>query len=302
MFKYFFKSRYESYVWLFPLAIFFGIIIGMLPPFLAYILQVVVNRASGVNNIELHVIILMCILYLVAYLVSNVGFRLTSSALYAKIEKGLVEDMIEASGSEQAPDVEALVSLASEVVNSYYRLFFSTFIASSCFLFAVIYMIMLNWMGLIPAIVGIAVIMLLGIVFGDRTFKLNKIFSESNKALASAMTSLSNVFGSSSYIYNKADYDSLSSANKEHISSKGKIDAHEGIIESLNGFISSFVCVATYIVAICLAFEGLLNGGEMAAMTAIGCTIANPFFNARDILMCRKRNKEIIPQIKEILN
>lgn len=301
MFKYFFKSRSESYAWLFPLAIFFGIIIGTLPPFLAYILLIVVNRASGLNDVSVLAIAILCLVYLVLYLVSNVGFKLTSSALYAKIERCLVADMISSSGSEQAPDIENIVELANQLVINYYRLFFSTFIASSCFLFAAIYMVVLNWIGLIPAIVGIAIIMFLGLFFGNRTFKLNRILSESNAALASAVTSLSNVFGSSTYIYSKANYDSLSSASNEHISSKGKINAHEGIIEALNGFISSAVCVVTYIVAIALALDGQINAGEMAAMTALGCTIANPFFNARDILVCRKKNKDLLPKAEKIL-
>lgn len=301
LFGYFFKSRNSKYGWLFPLAVLFGLGIGALPPYLANILEIVVNRSAGNNDFTIEAIVWLCVGYLVAYLLSNVGFRLTTSALYAKIERGLVDDMTNAYKDEQAPDVEKIISLANEVVTTYYRLFFSTLITMSSFVFAVVYMAFINWLSLIPAMVGIGIILILGIFFNKRTFKLNKILTESNASLAAAVSTLSNAFGSSTYAYSKANYESLADASHKQVNSKGYLNAYEGLIESLNGFISSAVCVATYVVAISMALNGVVNGGQMAALTAVGCTIANPFFNAKDVLMCRRRNKELLPQVKEIL-
>lgn len=313
MWRYFFRSRHERYYRLGIGCFFFTLAVSAASIVPALLCQLIVDRLSGANAIEPWILLLACLGYLAAWLLFNLGAKITASKLYARIQRVLAEDIMESVFSlpssiylKDHPASENVSIITKEVASfyeTYYNMIVSVFGNVTSFALAFVYLGYLHWLSLIPVAIGATAMVLLIVFTGNKTADTYSKVYKANAFLVKCINNISPFFLTARmHGYEKECMRKFGKDYGAYADSLEGAMTRKSLLDCTNGFFAVGIIVAIYLITFYLALDGQLTAGEWASMASLASGISNPFFMLAYYINCMNSSKRIKAKFRHILN
>lgn len=312
MLTYLYKSKTTSYKFLFIITFITILAISAMDILQAFLFMIIMNRALGINNYPLWLIVVWGISFVsIYYLVSLLSSYLVTELL-KKIRRGLIHDSLnkqfglQASqflNSETASSITNFVtSEIDNLISNYFGFVFQLVGVFFTTILGIIYLFYLSFYFVLLIIAAIIVLVLI-MIFSQKRISGNyaKVFATSGMVVK-LMNNVANFFiVSKMFSYKKFLIKHIDEEYAKYNTQKTKASRYDSLIEKINGGLSLALFIGLYIVAVYLAIKGKMNGGEIVSMIQISSSIISPFFVIAYVIKSMSNTKSTRDKIAKLL-
>lgn len=312
MLAYLYKSKTTSYKFLFAITLITIIIISAMDILQALLFMVIMNRALGINNYPLWLLIVWGVSFVaIYYLVSLLSSYLVTELL-KKIRCGLIHDSLNKQfglkaasflNSETPSSITNFVS--SEIDNLISNYFGFIFQLVGVFFTTILGVIYLFYLSFYFVILIIAVILLLALIMAISQRKISDNYAKVFGASGMVVKLMNNVINffiiSKMFSYKKLLIEHIDEEYAKYNIQKTKASRYDSLIEKINGGLSLTLFIGLYTVAVYLAIKGKMNGGEIVSMIQISSSIISPFFVIAYVIKSMSNTKSTRDKISKLL-
>ena len=290
LFKYLFRSKRKNYLFLFICTILGILVLSVLDIMQGVVFMLFMNRATGVNDIPLWILVLGAFGFVIGYyLVSLIASYLITNLL-KKIRGELVNDIFTSFSNypvstflknETASSISSTITTEVEnLINSYYSYILSIFSITFSFILGLIYLGLLNVFIIIPILIFIVLILLISFL---STNKINKNYEKVFYANRYVIKLINNVFSfftvSKMFDFKENINKRIESEYDKFNSAKKKARLFDVILEKINGILSLLMFFSIYTICVYLAIKDQMNAGEITSIIQVCGSVVNPFFS-----------------------
>lgn len=290
LFKYLFRSKRKNYLFLFICTILGILVLSVLDIMQGIVFMLFMNRATGVNDIPLWILVLGAFGFVIGYyLVSLIASYLITNLL-KKIRGELVNDIFTSFSNypvstflknETVSSISSTITTEVEnLIDSYYSYILNIFSITFSFILGLTYLGLLNVFIIIPILIFIVLILLISFL---STNKINKNYEKVFYANRYVIKLINNVFSfftvSKMFDFKENINKRIESEYDKFNSAKKKARLFDVILEKINGVLSLLMFFSIYTICVYLAIKDQMNAGEITSIIQVCGSVVNPFFS-----------------------
>ena len=312
LFKYLFRSKRKNYLFLFICTILGILVLSVLDIMQGVVFMLFMNRATGVNDIPLWILVLGAFGFVIGYyLVSLIASYLITNLL-KKIRGELVNDIFTSFSNypvstflknETASSISSTITTEVEnLIDSYYSYILNIFSITFSFILGLTYLGLLNVFIIIPILIFIVLILLISFL---STNKINKNYEKVFYANRYVIKLINNVFSfftvSKMFDFKENINKRIESEYDKFNSAKKKARLFDVILEKINGILSLLMFFSIYTICVYLAIKDQMNAGEITSIIQVCGSVVNPFFSISYVIKAIANTKSTRDKIANIL-
>lgn len=312
LFKYLFRSKRKNYLFLFICTILGILVLSGLDIMQGIVFMLFMNRATGVNDIPLWILVLGAFGFVIGYYLVSLIASYFITNLLKKIRGELVNDIFTSFSNypvstflknETASSISSTITTEVEnLIDSYYSYILSIFSVTFSFILGLIYLGLLNVFIIIPILIFIVLILLISFLSTNR---INKNYEKVFYANRYVIKLINNVFSfftvSKMFDFKENINKRIESEYDKFNSAKIKARLFDVILEKINGILSLLMFFSIYTICVYLAIKDQMNAGEITSIIQVCGSVVNPFFSISYVIKAIANTKSTRDKIDNIL-